>query len=135
MAGGSRGPNSNLQDTTAMKTAITSKITPLNILGLRSTLILIALGFMVFVLAQRTQVVNPPPDRDYPGGNTAEGQGALLNLSTGTFNTALGFFVLRSNTQNKFNTAAGAGALFANNAMILTIAASRTADRLPAYVT
>jgi hypothetical protein len=88
-----------------------------------------------FVLAQRTQVVNAPPDRDHPGGNTAEGQGALLNLSTGTFNTALGFFALRSNTQNKFSTTAGAGALFANNAMILTIAASRTADRLPAYVT
>jgi len=118
-----------------MKTAITSKITLLNILRSRSTLILIALGFMVFVLAQRTQAVNPPPDGDYLGGNTAEGQGTLLNLSTGTFNTASGFFALRSNTQNKFNTAAGAGALFANNAMILTIAGSRTADRLPACVT
>ena len=41
-----------------MKTAITSKITLLNILRSRSTLILIALGFMVFVLAQRTQAVN-----------------------------------------------------------------------------
>jgi len=47
-----------------MKTAITSKITLLNILRSRSTLILIALGFMVFVLAQRTQAVNPPPDGD-----------------------------------------------------------------------
>jgi hypothetical protein len=135
MAGGFRGPNPNLQETTTMKIAITFKIILLNILGSRFTFILIAPGFMVFVLAQRTQVVNPPPDRDYPGGNTAEGQGTLLNLSTGTFNTAPGFFVLRSNTQNKFNTAAGAGALFANNAAILIIAASRTADRLPAYVT
>jgi hypothetical protein len=58
MAGGFRGPNPNLQETTAMKTAITSKITLLNILRSRSTLILIAVGFMVFVLAQRTQAVN-----------------------------------------------------------------------------
>ena len=54
-----------------MKTAITSKITLLNILRSRSTLILIALGFMVFVLAQRTQAVNPPPDGDNADfGNT-----------------------------------------------------------------
>jgi Chaperone of endosialidase len=71
MAGGFRGPNPNLQETTAMKTAITSKITLLNILRSRSTLILIALGFMVFVLAQRTQAVNPPPDGDNADfGNT-----------------------------------------------------------------
>jgi hypothetical protein len=71
---------------------------------------------MAFVLPQRTQAVNPPPDGGYPGGNTAEGQDALLTLTSGTFNTALGFLSLRSNTQSKFNTGVGAGTLLANTA-------------------
>ena len=29
------------------------------------------------------EALNPPPDGGYPGGNTAEGQGALSSLSTG----------------------------------------------------
>ena len=58
--------------------------------------------------------VIPPPDGGYPGGNTAEGQGALLNLTIGEFNTAIGFFSLRNNTGGDFNTGIGAGALLAN---------------------
>jgi hypothetical protein len=53
--------------------------------------------------------VVPPPDGGYPGGNTAEGQAALLSLTTGGFNTAVGFLSLRSNTTGSFNTATGAG--------------------------
>jgi hypothetical protein len=55
-----------------------------------------------------TQAVNPPPDGGYPGGNTAEGNNALLNLTGGTNNTAVGFFSLSSNPTNSFNTAIGA---------------------------
>ena len=58
--------------------------------------------------------VVPPPDGGYPGGNTAEGQNALLNLTTGGFNTAVGFLSLRSNTVGQFNTAIGAGTLLSN---------------------
>jgi len=58
--------------------------------------------------------VVPPPDGGYPGGNTAEGQNALLSLTTGGFNTGLGFLSLRSNTTGSFNTAVGAGTLLAN---------------------
>jgi len=36
-----------------------------------------------------SQAVNPPPDGGYPGGNTAEGQNALLSLTAGTYNTAV----------------------------------------------
>ena len=57
------------------------------------------------------QAVVPPPDGGYPGGNTAEGQNALLSLTTGGFNTGLGFLSLRSNTTGSFNTAVGPPAL------------------------
>ena len=76
----------------------------------------ILLTFGCFALPQRAQAVSPPPDGGYPGGNTAEGQTALLSLSTGGFNTAVGYLSLRNNTTNSFNTAIGAGTLIANTA-------------------
>ena len=54
--------------------------------------------------APNAGAVVPPPDGGYPGGNTAEGQNALLNLTTGGFNTAVGFFSLRNDTIGSFNT-------------------------------
>ena len=99
-----------------MKTVITSNSSLLTILRSRSAIILIALAFMTFVLTQRAQAVSPPPDGGYAGGNTAEGQAALLSLTTGTFNTAAGFLSLRALTEGKFNTALGAGTLLANTA-------------------
>ena len=71
--------------------------------------ILIAFAPSFFAVALRTQAVSPAPDGGYPGGNTAEGQNALLSLTTGTYNTAVGVFSLRSNTNGTFNTAVGAG--------------------------
>ena len=62
------------------------------------------------------EAVLPPPDGDYPGGNTAEGKEALLSLTDGTYNTAVGFFSLRANRSGNFNTAIGAGALLDNRA-------------------
>jgi uncharacterized coiled-coil protein SlyX len=69
-----------------------------------------------FALLPKTQAVSPAPDGGYAGGNTAEGQNALLSLTTGGFNTAVGYVSLRSDTTNSFNTAVGAGALLANTA-------------------
>jgi len=65
-------------------------------------------------LVQNTHAVNPPPDGGYPGGNTAEGQGALQSLSSGLYDTAIGVFSLLSNTTGSSNTALGAGTLLAN---------------------
>jgi Chaperone of endosialidase len=64
----------------------------------------------------KTLAVSPPPDGGYAGGNTAEGQNALLSLTTGGFNTAVGLLSLRSDTTGSFNTAIGAGTLVANTA-------------------
>jgi Chaperone of endosialidase len=78
----------------------------------------VALVFLValvcFGLLPTMQAVSPAPDGGYPGGNTAEGQAALLSLTTGGFNTAVGFLSLRSETTGSFNTAIGAGTLLAN---------------------
>jgi hypothetical protein len=69
-----------------------------------------------FALSEAVQAVNPPPDGGYPGGNTAEGTNALLNLATGVYNTGVGLFSLRSDAQGNFNTAIGAGTLLVNTA-------------------
>jgi hypothetical protein len=67
-------------------------------------------------IGPKAQAVSPPPDGGYSGGNTAEGQNALLGLTTGTYNTAIGFLSLRNDMDGQFNTAAGAGTLLANRA-------------------
>ena len=76
--------------------------------------VLITFALVCFALVQNTQAVSPPPDGGYPGGNTAEGQNALLSLTSGTFNTAVGLYSLLSNAEGQFNTAIGAGALLAD---------------------
>jgi uncharacterized coiled-coil protein SlyX len=60
--------------------------------------------------------VVPAPDGGYPGGNTAEGQNALLSLTTGTYNTGIGIFSVLSLTDGDFCTGIGAGTLLANTA-------------------
>jgi hypothetical protein len=77
-------------------------------------LILIPVLIIGLALLPKVQAVNPPPDGGYPGGNTAEGQSALLTLTSGGFNTAVGFFSIFANTTGSFNTAVGAGALDLN---------------------
>jgi hypothetical protein len=64
-----------------------------------------------FSASHSSQAVSPPPDGDYPGGNTAEGQNVLLSLTAGAYNTAVGWFSLQSNLTGNFNTAIGAGTL------------------------
>ena len=69
-------------------------------------------------LCTTARAVSPSPDGGYAGNNTAEGQNALLslNVTTGTNNTAVGWFSLKSNVEGQYNTALGAGTLFNNTA-------------------
>jgi Chaperone of endosialidase len=69
-----------------------------------------------FTLLPSALAVTPAPDGGYPNGNTAEGQNALLSLTSGTLNTAVGFLSLKSDSTGGGNTAIGAGALLANTA-------------------
>jgi len=66
-----------------------------------TTIIYPALAIFVFAysgFSPMVHAVSPPPDGGYPNGNTAEGQKALLSLTTGAFNTAVGFLSLQSDT-------------------------------------
>jgi hypothetical protein len=47
-----------------------------------------------FSLSPTARAVTPAPDGSYPGGNTAEGQNALFSLTSGGYNTAVGWFSL-----------------------------------------
>jgi Chaperone of endosialidase len=76
--------------------------------------VLITFALVCFALVQNAQAVSPPPDGGYPGANTAEGQAALLSLTTGTYNTAVGIYSLLSDTTGRFNTGIGAATLLAN---------------------
>ena len=98
---------------TTMKTLITSQNSLLTILRSRSASILVALTLGVFALAPVPTAfgVVPAPDGGYPGGNTAEGDNALFNLTTGTGNTAIGSNALLHNTVGRNNTAEGDVAL------------------------
>jgi trimeric autotransporter adhesin len=82
--------------------------------SLRTPRLVALFAFSCFALSELAQAVSPPPDGGYSGFNTAEGQNALFNLSTGVGNAAVGWFSLWSNTDGSYNTAVGAGTLLFN---------------------
>ena len=56
------------------------------------------------------------PQIALPGFNTADGDHALFNVTTGSGNTGVGWYALFADTTNSFNTGLGAGALVLNTA-------------------
>jgi Chaperone of endosialidase len=80
-------------------------------------IILIAMALLsVEVAGTKMYAIAPPPGGGYPGGNTAAGQQAFLFLTSGLYNTAVGFLSQAGNATASFNTAVGAGALLSNTA-------------------
>jgi hypothetical protein len=75
---------------------------------------LLALGFAALCPTPKAFGVVPAPDGGYAGGNTAEGQSALLSRTTGSYNTAVGIYSVLSLTDGSFCTGVGAGTLLAN---------------------
>ena len=82
----------------------------------RMSILIFAAVFAWFGLygAPNTFGVVPAPDGGYPNFTTAEGQNALLNLTSGVANTAVGSFSLESVTTGSFNTGIGADTLVLN---------------------
>src|SRR5437667_10200810 len=80
----------------------------------RLTFLLIPLALGCFALSQTARAVSPAPDGGYPFANTAEGTGALQNLTTGVWNTATGFQTLFHDNTGSQNIAIGVQALFTN---------------------
>src|SRR5438067_1129219 len=74
------------------------------------------LVFVPIVLLSTAYAVSPAPDGGYPNGNTAEGNYALADLSSGANNTAVGAGALFSDFTGNNNTALGEEALFYNTA-------------------
>ena len=56
-----------------------------------SALLPVVLVLVCFAILPMARAVVPAPDGGYPGENTAEGQKALFSLTTGAFNTAVGW--------------------------------------------
>jgi|SRR6266487_1684148 len=73
--------------------------------------LLLASGFFALCSTPKAFGVVPAPDGSYAGGNTAEGQSALLSRTTGIYNTAVGIYSVLSLTDGNFCTGVGAGTL------------------------
>lgn len=78
--------------------------------------LLVVCAIACFNVLPNAKAVVPGPDGGYPNFTTAEGQNALLSLTTGAGNTGVGWFSLRSVTTGSYNTGVGAGTLVLNNA-------------------
>jgi uncharacterized coiled-coil protein SlyX len=84
---------------------------------LRRGLLLIPLVLACFGLSPTTRAqLSPPPDGGYPGGNTAEGDGALSSYLGNYYNTAVGNGALGNDQFGIYNTAIGYQALANNTA-------------------
>src|SRR6266704_189671 len=71
----------------------------------------LALAWFALLPTPNAFGVSPAPDGGYTNNNTAEGQDALLGLTTGTNNTATGFDALFTLSTGSYNTATGSQAL------------------------
>ena len=98
---------------------------PLNQLKTATRIAFVTLAW--FGLSPATQAISPPPVGGYPRQNTATGDYALFNLTTGTRNTAIGFQALNTNTTGRENTAIGFFALQDNTSGRNNIALGNTA--------
>jgi len=77
-------------------------------------IIYLTFALACFAFSSTARAVDPPPDGGYPNANTAEGDDALRDLTTGFGNTAIGNETLFGNTTGDFNTATGYLALIGN---------------------
>jgi len=99
-----------------LKTLVSCGRDPARSLPFRGGFLLLPLILAAFTLTQVQAAVNTPDPGSVPPTNTADGAGALQSITSGTFNSAFGFFSVLALTDAQFNTGVGAGALLLNNA-------------------
>ena len=108
-----------------LKTLVSCGRDPARSLPFRRGFLLIPLILVCFAFSPNTQAAPRPeiprpetPDPGAVGGalNTADGDNALASVSSGTANSAFGWFSLVSDISGSFNTGCGAGTLVLNNA-------------------
>jgi hypothetical protein len=102
-----------------LKTLVSCGRDPARSLPLRRGFLLIPLILVSFALCQQAQsaIETPdPPPGQIPLSNTADGERALQSITSGIYDTAIGFWSERFTTTGRFCTGVGAGTLFVNNA-------------------
>jgi hypothetical protein len=80
-----------------------------------------AMAIAYFGLPQRAQAVAPGSGHGYAGDNEMERRAALLRLSVGSYNTAVGLFALLSNTGDNFNIAISTGIVLSDTVVALFV--------------
>ncbi|HEY4270770.1 MAG TPA: hypothetical protein VGM65_02105 [Candidatus Udaeobacter sp.] len=95
-----------------MKTTTLTIRHSINRAPFRLALLLIPLALACFALSPQARAVCQ--DACLTNNNTVQGDDALLNLTSGTDDTALGLNALLSDTTGYFNTAVGSRALLSN---------------------
>jgi hypothetical protein len=86
-------------------------------LPFRRGFLLIPLILVSFALCQQVQSATDTPDPGpLPLSNTADGELSLQSITSGIYDTAIGFWSERFTTTARFCTGVGAGTLFVNNA-------------------
>jgi hypothetical protein len=86
----------------------------MNLIQLKTAILVFLVALACFGFLPASRAVNPPPDGGYPVRNTAEGNNALFNLTSGIDNTAVGFNALWGDTTGSQNTGSGSRALASN---------------------
>jgi hypothetical protein len=100
-----------------LKTLVSCGRDPARSLPSRRGFLLIPLILVSFALCQQVQSATDSPDPGNPPlSNTADGELALSNITSGIYDSAFGFWSQRFTTTGRFCTGVGAGTLFINNA-------------------
>jgi uncharacterized coiled-coil protein SlyX len=97
-----------------MKALVLSAQSPIGRSSLGRGFLLIPLSLLLVCFAFMQKAQAAEPDTILPNGNTAEGSGVLVSLTTGVWNSGFGFQALNHDTSGGNNSATGFRALFSN---------------------
>jgi uncharacterized coiled-coil protein SlyX len=97
-----------------MKALVLSAQSPIRRSSLGRGFLLTPLSLLLVCFAFMQKAQSAEPDTILPNGNTAEGSGVLVSLTTGVWNSGFGFQALNHDTSGGNNSAIGFRALFSN---------------------